>query len=105
MVFGLQIFGKIISHSWTPVTGALVGILVVPVAFAAAFTAKTPSKTELQRARKNDALVRRPVVVWFVVFKVLDIVRARRWTRVTDPGGFLVFGWASRVYARLTERY
>lgn len=51
VVFGLQISGKVSTHSWTPSTATLFGILVVPLHSPLPFTANTPSKADSRELR------------------------------------------------------
>ena len=76
VVFGLQIFGKVSSHAWTPLTATLFGLLAAPLAFAAAFTANTPSKADSRGIGKTMLWFAAAVVIWLVIFKILDIFRA-----------------------------
>jgi hypothetical protein len=73
LAFGLQMLGKVNSHAWAATTGILVGIALVPLAFATAFTAKPISSAAFRDFPKLLFQLAMWAVIWLVVFKIFDV--------------------------------
>jgi hypothetical protein len=98
LVFALQTFGNISRGRWPLAFGALFGIGAVVLAFSLAFTAQRPGAATAQnpvdplaertetygsRFRNHLLIFAGSVVVFFILFKILDTfhVSWRQWLR------------------------
>jgi hypothetical protein len=73
-VFLLQITGKVIGHKFTPTLGFLLGAIVVPLAFAAALTAKPVTGATFRGLRTHMLWLFVCVVFFLLLFKLMDVL-------------------------------